>query len=440
MIKKIGTYLLLVVALLQLLCSCHWNELESPRSPKDTNTIFDLNEQPKERVMIFISAGFNNLSTYLKEDIQDMMQGYIPMKNGTDALFIIAKHTDGNLTHPTSPNLIRLYRNISGVTVADTLCTLEKGTILAKSETVSYFLNYIKENYPSPHYGLVISSHGNGWLPMGYYDDPSAFEGPIIKKKMRRIGGSGFFPFDEPDRPLTKTILQESYYDGGVKLSTEVEIEDLANAIPMHMDYILFDACLMGGVEVAYALKDVTDYVGFSQAEVMAFGFNYFTMASHLLERDNPSPMDVCLDFLDQYLQKPRSESFATVSLVKTASLDDLASACEGIFDTYRESIATVNWYDVQCFGGSKHWYFDLRDILVKSGVDEESLSAVDSALEECVVFKGHTGQYYSITNGINEIDSFCGLSMYLPKAGSAYLDDKYQDLDWNKSTNYINL
>ena len=64
----------------------------------------------------------------------------------------------------------------------------------------------------------------------------------------------------------------------------EMNIEDFAAAIPMKMDYIIMDACLMGGIEVAYALKDKCDRIIFSQAEVIGDGLcEYDTMASRLL-------------------------------------------------------------------------------------------------------------------------------------------------------------
>ena len=43
-------------------------------------------------------------------------------------------------------------------------------------------------------------------------------------------------------------------------------------------DILGFDACLMGGIEVAYELAGKCDRLGFSQAEVLAEGFNYKTL------------------------------------------------------------------------------------------------------------------------------------------------------------------
>ena len=54
-----------------------------------------------------------------------------------------------------------------------------------------------------------------------------------------------------------------------------MDVLEMVRAITIHLDYIIFDACLMGGIEVAYELRNVADKIGFSQAEILAHGFPY---------------------------------------------------------------------------------------------------------------------------------------------------------------------
>ena len=71
----------------------------------------------------------------------------------------------------------------------------------------------------------------------------------------------------------------------------------------IHFDYILFDACLMSQVEVAYELRNAADYLILSPAEVMSAGFPYFKMTKHLLSVDNTEQnvINVAKDFIDYY-------------------------------------------------------------------------------------------------------------------------------------------
>lgn len=63
-------------------------------------------------------------------------------------------------------------------------------------------------------------------------------------------------PFSEKiqtsGKPVLKSFGSQSVADS---LAYEMNINDMAEAIPMKLDYILFDACFMGGIEVAYEFR-----------------------------------------------------------------------------------------------------------------------------------------------------------------------------------------
>ena len=401
----------------------------------------DKDKVAPENVMIFISEGFNNLSSYLLQDIQDMKKGYIPQKNDKNVLLILGHHLKRGYDVMTSPNLVRLYMD-NEVMVCDTIMTLPEGSRLTTKQNLKAFLSFIQDEFPVENYGLVLSSHATGWLPAGYYSNPAIYE----KKAggtagVMRAGYSSIFahtyPETDPSLPITKTIMAEKI---GSDMSEEMEIEDFADAIPMHLNYILFDACLMGCVEVAYALRNVADYIGFSQAEVMSEGFDYVNLASRLLS-DQPDPRSVCEDYIALYESFTGSYRSATISLVRTENLPALASVCKGLFEKYREQIAALEPDNVQCFGGTKRYFYDLYDILSKAGAEQKDLAALDAAFNDCIAYKGTTGQYYSASDSsTHEIYSFCGLTTYLSPAGTAFLNTFYQSLDWNKDTNYITI
>ncbi|MBR1872434.1 MAG: hypothetical protein IJ795_04430 [Bacteroidales bacterium] len=430
---KIKSIFLIALSLLPLVLSCNGIGRKEPQ------------KEPK-RVMIMLSAGFNNLSGWLLTDIGDIKAGYLPPKNSEEIMILVAKHSHGAYTTQTSPAVIRLYRDAAGIAVSDTLLTLPKGEKLADAKTLRTCLEFVQKTFPAEHFGMVLSSHATGWMPAGYYANPSNYEkvssdDDILwsarRTAPRRLSS---FEYDEPEVALTKSVLQETFYEGVTKMSTEVEIEAFAAAIPMHLDYLLFDACLMGCVEVAYSLRGVADKVGFSQTEVMSEGFDYDTIVERLLHSEVPNPELVCSDYIAMYETFTGASASATISIVDTRRMDDLARVCKSLFDKYREEIASLDWKTVQCFGGSKHWFFDLRDILDKAGMDEEDAALLDGALENCMLYKGTTGQYYSDTDKkVHKVDAFCGFSMYLPCAGSGVLDAFYSQLDWNKDTKLIN-
>ena len=437
--KNISGYLMTALAFITLtvgVSSCHKHDKPSE----------------DRKVMIMMSLGHNSISAYLKEDIQDMQQGvYLPTKSSSSDVFLIfskqtVKYKDYSI--PTESALIRLYKNKKGVAVMDTLKTYPATQISASASTIREVLTYIQQEFKAKSYGIVFSSHGTGWLPAGFYSNPSKYSSPSISpsstdRRHRNTGDPVPVPYVEkyqdPNGPATKTAGQEVVRENGSDVSYEMEIEDFAAAIPMHLDYFLFDACLMGGIETAYAFRGVADVVGFSQAEILADGFDYRQLANHLLAGKTPNPVSVCDAFYQHYEKESDSNRSATISLIRTDALEELANACRPLFEKYRTQINSLNSSKVQCFGGNKKYFYDLEDILVKAGA--EDLSSFNDAMKKCIVYKNTTGQYYSPYGGTFKVDAFCGLSMYLPPAvtvGKDYLDKYYKGLSWNKATGLV--
>ena len=203
----------------------------------------------------------------------------------------------------------------------------------------------------------------------------------------------------------------------------------------MHLDYILFDACLMGGVEVAYELHEKTDMIGFSQTEVLAEGFDYKQLTTHLLQNEEADPERVCEDYFVQYDIQDGVYRSATISLVDCTMMDELVSVCRNLFDTYREQIRSLDPDGVQqFFRSSYHWFYDLESILTKAGATEAELNCLYNALDKCMIYKAHTPDFMNAF----DILTYCVLSMYLPSQGSAELDKFYETLKWNQATGLV--
>ena len=399
-----------------------------------------------KNVLILYSAGYNSLRDYLYEDIQELKEGYAPGIQDKN-VFLVVSHlakSRGDYSTVTYPQLIRVYQDkVRKEIVFDTLKTYTDGNLLTRKDDMNAVLSDIRQQFKAEHYGMVFSSHASGWVPSGYYNHPSYFDyssSAPRRSASRTVLPSGAVPYREPEEfhgaPAVKSLGICNQVESGETVSYEMDIQDFAEAIPMHFDYILMDACLAGGVEVAYELREKCDRIGFSQAEILADGFNYKNLASRLLEGLTPEPEAVLEDYYRQYAEKTSSDDrAATISLVDCTKLDDLASLCGTLFEKYRESIASLDPDTVQRFyRSSHHWFYDLEDILVKAGIDSDEKSNLKSALDGCIVYKAATEEFLKYYGGFT-INAFSGLTMFLPCNGSAYLKAFYKNLAWNKAT-----
>lgn len=152
-------------------CSCHdgWEDNLNPagtvgRNPGDrTNTEYNRN------VFLIYSIGFNNLSSYLKEDIDDIAAGKIPSGFDHDDVILVFSHSaKGSYRNPNPPVLFRIYRDWNGNPVRDTLLVMDEKTVSASPRTLNEVLTYVKDNFHARRYGMLMSSHATGWVPAGY--------------------------------------------------------------------------------------------------------------------------------------------------------------------------------------------------------------------------------------------------------------------------------
>ena len=355
-------------------------------------------------VLLMVSAGYNSLSSYLTDDLEDLASGTLPLFNRqADVLLVLSRLPQNRLSSTNAPVLYRMYADKNGEVARDTLLTWGTSTPLCTPDLLADALNYVKDHFPAKGYGMVFSSHASGWIPQ-------------IEAK------SG-----------TKTVGQDKQGSS----SFEIDMEEFAAAIPLRMDYILFDACFMGCVEVAWQLREKADIVGFSPAEVLAEGFVYKTLTQRLFQK-TPDPVAVCRDYFEQY--DPVSGS-ATITVVDTRKMDRLATVCKQLFQKYREGIYSLEWSDVQYYfrpgfaysADIKH-LFDIQDILVQAGISAEDKAGFDAALKECILYEAHTPQFLSVP-----LTRACGLSMYLPTSGTYELTSYYAGhVAWNKATELI--
>lgn len=440
--KKYNTYpVLLLMALISVLSACtpSWeDDLAGGGGVYGKNPGDRVETEDTRKVLLLYSAGNNSLSSYLADDIKDLKQGMLPGRRRSDNVLLVYVHS----RHSTSPYLIRLYEDGAGKAVSDTLVIYEKGTISTSADQLRTVLNDVKATFPAKSYGMIFSSHATGYLPAGYYTNPAAYTFTETgTAAFRTHRGMKPVPYEErhhnPAYPMVKSIGQDVYGN----LSYEMDIKDFADAIPMKLDYILFDACLMGGAEIVYELRDKCTRIGFSQAEVLAEGLDYKTLTKHLLNNGEADPAAVCKDYFMQYDIQTGLYKSATISMANTGHIEELAYVCAGLFRKYREQLNRLDKNAVQGFGGSRNYFFDLVDVVRSAGATESEIAELQEVVDKVVEYRNHTSQYYSATDyQIHKIDrdKFSGLSMHIPSCGSAELSKYYKTLGWNKVTGLV--
>lgn len=422
-------FLYLTVAIvLGLLSSCK----------PETEYIF-LQKHPRAHVMMCF--GFNNLSSSLAEDIRDLEKGFIPGSAPLDNyLFVFSHLVESSYSTPSSPKLQRIYLGPDGNPMKETLLEMEPGTISNRAECIREVLEFLKEKYPEiESFGVLMSSHGTGWTPPGYCTTGYKNEGNSDYIEWRRSAFSGTYLSGEYLYEPVPGVKSMGYTVTGVNptVAYETDIREIADLLPFKLDYIIFDACFMGGVEVAYQFKDKCRYMCFSQTEILSDGMDYTTMISDLLEGNRADLVSLATNYFNHYNLSSGSKRSATISVVDCSKLGTLAAVCRNLFRNYDISKDNVDASKLQkYFYYTNHaWFYDLYSIVQAAGASETELSDLQWALDECILYKAATPTFalYGFP-----IDTHSGLSMYLPEKERTQLNSYYRELTWNKLTGLL--
>ena len=412
--------LIWALLLLPLALSCSEDDFSPSGTSSSTDPFSPGHRGAVEQVrnvMIMVSGGHNSLSGYLTDDLYEMADGYLPEGTAaeTNAFVVLSRLPVNSLSTTSAPVLYRMYRTPEGTVVRDTLRRWTTEDRLFGGSVLHDALLTVQDRIPSKSYGMVLSSHASGWLPPGYYEKPSHFD--TMKRGITSIG-----------------------QDLDDNVSVEMDLVDFASAISIPLSYVVLDCCLSGGVEVAWALRGKTDVVAFTQTETMADGFDYKKILERLLKEPVPNPLGVCQDFYNYYMGKSGVNQSATISLIDTRRMDDLAAVCRTLFEKYRTQISQLDGSSVQgYFRYDRHYFYDLRDILVQAGISDPELQELDQALDACVLYKAATPYFMNGTQYGFAITSHCGFSMYLPSRGSSFLDNYYKThITWNQATELV--
>lgn len=353
-------------------------------------------KRPKT-VLLYMVAN-NNLSYDAENSISRLQNGYIPAEEGN---LLVYKHCAG-----MDPVLLHIKKGEEGTVVADTAYRFPPRVSATKS-ALTQALNVTQALFPADSYGLILWSHGTGWIP------PLASSSSAAQEQ--RSGSC-------PERTF------------GLDGKVELEIRDLAQAIPYKLSFMLMDACFMGGIETAYEVKDSVDYYIGSPAEILTGSFPYHKIMQHIF-KSTPDYAAVCKEYYDYYNAKTGAERSATVALMDCSKLAEVAEVAKRVFDQYGERIASLDLSLLQPYfrGSNSKYFYDLKDLV--DAIADASLSAeFAAALERAVPYKASTPYFIELP-----IRSFCGVSTYVPgNPADTKLADYYKQYKWNQATGMI--
>ena len=264
------------------------------------------------------------------------------------------------------------------------------------AQGITSIINEMKSVAPAAVYSMIIGSHGMGWLPVG-------------DNKSRTVSDFKYH-WEYDNVPLTR-------YFGGLSPEFQTEVSTLSNGITsagVKMEYILFDDCYMSGIEVGYELRNATNHIIASTSEIMAFGMPYAIIGEYLL--GVPDYQKICDGFYQFY--STYKYPYGTLGVIDCREIDALIPIMKEINSNCKFDEPTISSLQ-RLDGYFPTIFFDFGDYVDKLCGDEALKVVFRNKLERIVPYKTHTGAYYSMTNGVNHINTFSGITISDPSINS---------------------
>ncbi|MBI4655178.1 MAG: hypothetical protein HY746_00370 [Elusimicrobia bacterium] len=349
-------------------------------------------------VMVFVNAK-NNLEKYGLKDVNEM-----EMIGSTDKINVVAElgrikgydSSDGDWTG-SKRYLIQKDNNASKVT-SPVLMEIAKSDMGDWKYLVG-FTKWAMEKFPAKKYMLVVWNHGSGW-----------------NKDEKFEAAKGISYDDETGHHLTTPQLLMTLKETG------------------KIDIFSMDACLMQMMEVAYEIKDYTDYVVASEETEPADGYTYNTFLGPLAAKPTMTAAELSKATVDSYTDHYQSISQgATQSSINAKSLANLTA----LLDNWTSEIMKAGELQVVKDARSKaqdFYYSSNKDLyhFVKLVTETSKNSVVVSKGKEIMSFMKGEVILHNRAYGSGYADAY-GLAVYLP----SYYSAAYDELKWAQESKW---
>ena len=354
------------------------------------------NDEPEKvsRTVLVYMVADNSLTDIVEANVDSMMAGFKATSNADNLIIYL---DDSNKT----PVLYKLNKSNDGSVTKEVIKNYSEQNSLDVS-VMKGILSEVYSSYPADSYGLILWSHGYSWVPS----------------------------------PSTKTVSTRWFgQDNSTKTQGDaddyMDIPDLANALTVapHLDFIMFDACLMSSVEVAYQLKDRADYLIATPTEVIDSGFPYKQIIEPMFSSQK-NYTEIASRFYNYYNAMSGQYKSATIAVTKCSEMDNLAAATKKIIAAHPLEFYTIVPSGIQLYdrvGSSDHFAYDFGNLIEDIATTEEWTN-FQKQLNATVVYKATTDYFINLKIDPNH---FSGLGAYIPQQSQTVYNAFFKTLSW---------
>ena len=411
--------LLIAICAVAMLAACHKDETEE-------------NQVKADRTVLVYISGECSLWDFIDDDLKEMKAGSQSIGDNNLLVYVdnattgeipwLARINKGQITDSVS------FTEIAKVMNLDPAESLVKGDpYSSEAQVMEGVLRYAFQKFPSKNndYGLVLWGHGSGWL----------IKDSIPYTAMARQKAYG----------IDNGRNDKGYSADNGKWLNIPSMAKLLSKLP-HLSFIFCDCCNMMCLEVAYELRNVTDYLIGTPAEIPGVGAPYNTVVPAMFEKTT-----FWKSIVDYYFKQRAGGFDVPLSVIQTNGMENLANATKTVLknsaskigEGYPNTSGLIYYY----YDSSSHQvFFDANDFILKYA-DTNEYNSWKQVLDKTVIYKkmatswminknswpNYYGNYFTVTE-----EKYGGVSMFVPTYIQQTTDNKdIQQMQWYKAAGY---
>ena len=291
---------------------------------------FQKGEAVSRTLLVYLMAE-NDISYYLKNDFDEIKNAayYLP----DDArLFVFFDNSDANCL----PALYQ-FHSYNNRLVENVAYEFDKDVCSSDTTVLGQVMDIIFKDYPTEAFDLVMGSHADGWVT-----------------NQAKSSASRWIGIDNGENSLKNDI------------TTTIEVKELAELLermPVKVDRLMFDACLMQGVEVAYTLRNSVNWIIASPAEIPADGAPYDKVVPEFFKSSSGVE-----GIMYEYKKAYDNEYYAAVlSAVCTSCMQELANSTRVYVEKYFNTEANNSYTSCLAYAPRvAPAYYDVNSVMKK--------------------------------------------------------------------------
>lgn len=352
-----------------------------------------------KRTLLVYAVASNDLYSDWIDDCQEIMQGAQRISGiGKDVNIVLYSVVPDSATATLS--VIRPTRESC---IIEEIKTYDRSIFSTDPERISQVIDDVRKLVPAISYGAFFWSHASGWVPFFSKRDD-------LKKRA--------FGLDyDPDRNADRC-----------------DIIELADAIPAGVfDFLWFDACYMGSIEVAYEMSRKVPSMVAYPSEVAAEGLPYDLILPYLAQ-EKPDLGGAALK-MTEYFEKKRLPYSIGVYNFSSPEMTKIKSLFYAINDD--NPIPPETW-KVMTYSRSPYGpYFDINSLVMKMVETSDSdmsevLSNFHEALEGMVTYKACSDT--SFGGKFWDKEQCSGISVWLPSQSTELQKSYLSKMVWGSN------